>query len=237
MGILTEFVGGKSQVFKKKRYICKLKNEESKMKKVLILVAALFVGLQANAQLQVEGGYQHFFEQTQIQVGNTKNISESGWDGLFVGARYNVNLPWVSGLSVLPGLNFSFMFNKPEGANNASCREIALNIPVDIAYTYRVSSSVKLRGFTGPDFQIGLLNHAVVSGGNSTYSYNLYASTEYLNAARTRLNVSWGFGAGVVVNDKFTAHVRYELGMVNLSTAQYTKLFRNTLQIGVGYIF
>ncbi len=32
------------------------------MKKVLILVVALFVGLQAQAQLQVEGGYQHFFE-------------------------------------------------------------------------------------------------------------------------------------------------------------------------------
>ena len=207
------------------------------MKKVLILVVALFVGLQAQAQLQVEGGYQHFFEQSQVQLGNNKNISNGGWDGFYVGARYNIHLPWVSGLSVLPGVNFSFMFSKPENVNNGSFREIALNIPVDVAYTYQVSSSIQLRGFTGPAFQIGLLNHAVVHGGNSTLSYNLYASSDYMAAARARLNVGWGFGAGVIVSDKFTAHVRYELGMVNLTTAQYSKLFRNTLQVGVGYIF
>ena len=215
------------------------------MKKVLILVAALFVGIQAQAQLQVEGGYQHFFEQSQVQVGNNKNISNSGWDGFYVGARYNIHLPWVSGLSILPGANFSFMFSKNQpypfmflwNLVEPSFREIALNIPVDVAYTYQVSSSIQLRGFTGPAFQIGLLNHAVVHGGNSTLSYNLYASSDYMAAARTRLNVGWGFGAGVVVSDKFTAHVRYELGMVNLTTAQYSKLFRNTLQVGVGYIF
>jgi len=215
------------------------------MKKVLIVVAALFVGLQAKAQLQVEGGYQHFFEQSQTQDGGNKFINNGGGDGFYLGARYNIHLPWVSGLSVLPGANFSFMFSKNQpfpfmfalNLADPSFREIALNIPVDIAYTYQVSSSVKLRGFTGPDFQIGLLNHAVVHGGNSTHSYDVYASNEFVAAARTRLNVSWGFGAGVVVLDKFTAHVRYELGMVNLTTAQYSKLFRNALQVGVGYIF
>lgn len=215
------------------------------MKKVLILVAALFVGLQAKAQLQVEGGYQHFFEQSQTQGDGGKIISNGGWDGFYVGARYNIHLPWVSGLSILPGANFSFMFSKNQpypfmflwNLAEPSFREIALNIPVDVAYTYQVSSSVILRGFTGPAFQIGLVNHAVVSGGNSTHSYDIYAANERVTAARTRLNVGWGFGAGVVVSDKFTAHVRYELGMVNLTTAQYSKLFRNALQVGVGYIF
>ena len=72
------------------------------MKKVLILVAALFVGLQAQAQLQVEGGYQHFFEQSQVQVGNNKNISNGGWDGFYVGARYNIPLQYSPSLGVGP---------------------------------------------------------------------------------------------------------------------------------------
>ena len=70
------------------------------MKKVLILVVALFVGLQAQAQLQVEGGYQHFFEQSQVQVGNNKNISNGGWDGFYVGARYNIHLPKSRSISL-----------------------------------------------------------------------------------------------------------------------------------------
>lgn len=209
------------------------------MKKVLILVAALFVGLQANAQLQADGGYQHFFEQQRVKNDNSpdQSVSNYGWDGFYAGARYNIHLPWVSGLSVYPGLNVSFMFSRPWNVANTSMREIALNIPIDVAYTYQVSSALQVRGFAGPAFQVGLLNHAVTRGGNSTHSYNLYASSDYLNAARTRLNVSLGIGAGVVVVDRFTAHIRYDLGLVNLTTAQYSKLFRNTLQVGVGYIF
>ncbi len=208
------------------------------MKKVLILVAALFVGLQAQAQLQVEGGYQHFFEQSQVQLGKDKNISNSGWDGFYAGARYNIYLPWVSGLSVLPGVNFSFMFSKPENVNNASFREIALNVPVDVAYTFDLGA-VALRAFVGPTVQIGLLNHMVARGGNSTHSYNMYVNNDntYSVASRNRVNVSLGFGLGAVIADNFTAHVRYDLGLVNLTTAQYSKLFRNTLQVGVGYIF
>lgn len=207
------------------------------MKKVLILVAALFVGIQANAQLQADGGYQHFFEQTQFisPVDGSKTIDNSGWDGFYAGARYNINLP-VDGLSIMPGANFSFMFAKVKNTNNASMREIALNIPVDVAYTFDLGV-VSLRAFAGPTVQVGLLNHAVVTGGNSTHSYNMYASSEYAAAVRTRLNVSLGFGAAVILSDKFTGHIRYDLGLVNLTTAQYTKLFRNTLQIGVGYIF
>lgn len=207
------------------------------MKKVLILVATLFVGLQANAQLQVDGGYQHFFEQSQITLANSKNIVNSGWDGFYAGARYNIGLP-VHGLSIIPGANFSFMFSKEQNVNNANYREIALNIPVDVAYTLNFGI-VKVRAFAGPTVQVGLLNHLVSRGGNSSHSYNMYVDNDnpYSLNGRTRLNVSLGFGAAAVVKDSFTAHLRYDLGLVNLTTAQYTKLFRNTLQIGVGYIF
>ena len=202
------------------------------MKKVLILVAALFVGIQAHAQLQADGGYQHFFEQW--QYGDSK--TDTGWDGFYLGGRYNIGISQVAGLSVIPGANFSFMFNKV--ATDASCREIALNIPIDAAYTLDFGT-VQLRGFAGPSIQVGLLNHLVARGGNQTTSYNMYGDNgnNYVPGTRTRLNVSLGFGAAVVVRERFTGHIRYDLGLVNLTTAQYYKLFRNTLQVGVGYIF
>lgn len=202
------------------------------MKKVLILVAALFVGIQAHAQLQADGGYQHFFEQW--QYGDSK--TNTGWDGFYLGGRYNIGISQVAGLSVIPGANFSFMFNK--AADSASSREIALNIPVDVAYTLDWGA-VQLRAFAGPSFQVGLLNHVVAHVGNSSHSYNMYADNgnPYSLNTRTRLNVSLGFGAAVVVRERFTGHIRYDLGLVNLTTAQYWKLFRNTLQVGVGYIF
>ena len=207
------------------------------MKKVLILVAALFVGLQAQAQLQVDGGYQHFFEQTRATVLNQTTVNDYGWDGFYAGARYNIALP-VQGLSVIPGLNVSVMFNQMKDVDNANSREIALNVPVDVAYTFDLGA-VALRAFVGPTVQIGLLNHMVVRGGNSTHSYNMYVNNDntYSVASRNRVNVSLGFGLGAVIADNFTAHVRYDLGLVNLTTAQYSKLFRNTLQVGVGYIF
>lgn len=207
------------------------------MKKVLIIVAALFVGLQAKAQFQVDGGYQHFFEQSRITLANQTTVTEYGWDGLYAGARYNFQLP-VNGLSVIPGANISFMFNALKNIDNANSREIALNIPLDVAYTIDLGA-VELRGFAGPTIQVGLLNHLVSRGGNSTHSYNMYVSNDspYSLNTRTRLNVSLGFGVGAVILNNFTAHLRYDLGLVNLTTAEYTKMFRNTLQIGVGYIF
>ena len=208
------------------------------MKKVLILVAALLVGIQAHAQLQADGGYQHFFEHGRITdpVDNSSSAIHYGWDGFYLGGRYNLELPWVNGLSVLPGVNFSFMFNRV--ATNASGREVALNIPVDVAYTLDFGA-IQLRGFVGPNFQIGLTNSLVASGGNATTRYNMYADNgnPYALNTRGRVNVSLGLGAGIVVREHFTGHIRYDLGVVNLSTAQYTRLFRNTLQVGVGYIF
>ena len=208
-----------------------------RMKKVLILVAALFVGIQAHAQLQADGGYQHFFEQWQYRNGEDRgNHNGPDWDGFYVGGRYNINLPWVDGLSVIPGANFSFMFSKV--ATDASCREIALNIPIDAAYTLDLGT-LQLRGFAGPSIQVGLLNHMVARGGNQTTSYNMYGDNgnNYVLGTRTRVNVSLGIGAGFVVRERFTGHIRYDLGLANLTTAQYWKLFRNTLQVGVGYIF
>jgi len=73
------------------------------MKKVLLIIAALFVGMQAQAQIVADGGYFHAFE-------NGKNLTYSSpsQDGLFLGARYRVDLDdWMDGLTFIPGVNIS----------------------------------------------------------------------------------------------------------------------------------
>lgn len=207
------------------------------MKKVLILVAALFVGIQAHAQLQADGGYQHIFE-----IARQGDQSETdGWDGLFVGARYNIRLSsLVDGLSVQPGLNFSFAWSGNSNIKNVYARNIAINIPVHVAYTYAVTSDFKVIGFAGPTLQFGLLNQVVNKTDNPTTYTNLYKQYTVAGttvAARTPFNFYLGLGAGFVLLERFTLNAGIDFGLLNLTTGTGYKINWNVLKVGVGYIF
>lgn len=199
------------------------------MKKVLIIVAALFVGIQANAQLYVEGGYEHFFEHTH----NTNTTAEwPGWNGFFAGARYNFNLP-VRGLSLVPGVNLSFMFSNPTGVTNTHSNEIALNIPIHVAYTYPINNNIKLRAVGGPGMQIGLVNNTIYTVPGQTNITSNYVGL----GARNRFNLTLGLGAGVVISNHFLATLGFDFGLLNLTTANNFTLHRHALTLGFGYIF
>ena len=193
------------------------------MKKILLIVAALFVGMQAQAQLVADGGYFHGFEN-----GNTTYSSPS-LDGLFLGARYNVDLDnWMEGLSFVPGLNFSALRGKVMVANmvlpKTTVREIAVNLPLHIKYRYEFMSNFAVYGFAGPTLQLGLLN-------------NIVDKNKLGAAPRTPFNLYLGLGAGVEVSERIQVNVGFDFGLLNLTTGQNYKLHRNVLKIGIGYIF
>ena len=201
------------------------------MKKVLLIVASLLIGMQAHAQLAADGGYMHAFEH-----GNISYLGSSrGWDGFFVGGRYTIGLDnWVDGLGVAPGANVSFLWSRY--ANTVTGREIAINVPVHAVYSLDIMSDVKVKFLAGPTLQLGLVNNLVDRSNNSTTTYNMYKETA-LGAARTPFNLYLGLGAGIEVAQAIRVNVGSDFGLLNLTTGTNATLRRNILKIGVGYIF
>ena len=211
------------------------------MKKVLLIVAALFVGMQAQAQLVADGGYFHAWEN-----GKSLTYSSPSQDGLFLGARYNVDLDnWMDGLSFIPGLNFSALKGKVqrqiltawEVLPKTTTREIAINMPLQLKYQYEFMSSFAVYGFAGPTLQLGLLNNIVDKNDNSTMRYNMYKENKLLVSPRTPFNLYLGLGLGVEVAERIQVNAAFDFGLLNLTTGTNQKLHRNVLKIGIGYIF
>lgn len=206
------------------------------MKKVLLIVAALFLGLQAKAQLIAEGGYMHAFESA-----NTLYRTPSQ-GGLFVGARYHFNLEdLMDGLYADPGLNLSILSGKAQLENvilsNWSSREIALNMPLHVGYKYEILSDFSVYGFLGPTLQLGLMNNIIDRNDNASKRYNMYKDNGLGSAPRTPFNLYLGLGGGIEVAQHFRVNVAFDFGLLNLTTMSNARIRRNILKIGVGYAF
>ena len=161
------------------------------MKKLIVIAAALFVGLQANAQLIFNGGYLHQTESTTITGKNDGNedITLKGTDlldGFYAGAKYRIGLDGITeGLSIAPGANFSFMFGRHNALNGegfkediiddkAKMNQIALNVPFHVQYSYEFNPDFKLEAWAGPTFQLGLFDNVVDNDDNPSLLYNRF---------------------------------------------------------------
>ena len=185
------------------------------MKKVLLIVAALFVGLQANAQLRADGGFMHAMET--FNWNGTKDGHTL--DGGYLGAKYNIDLGnLVDGLSVEPGANLSLLFGKEDLViDNYTVSELALNVPVHVRYTYGLTGDFNVYGLVGPTFSYGLNMHAGIS--------------------RNPFNMYLGLAAGIEVAQMIHVNVGFDFGLLNMSSTSHLGIGRNVLKIGVGYIF
>ena len=213
------------------------------MKKLLIIVLAMFVGIQANAQFIFNGGYLHATENI---TKTTLAGSVSGTnllDGFYAGAKYRIGLDGITqGLSFAPGANFSFLFGKEAGVpdildgNNTT--EVALNIPLHVQYLLELTPDFKLEAWAGPTFQLGIYNRTINGDNNPTYIYNQYKAISGTNIpARNRVNLFLGLGVGVEVAELVHVNVGYDFGLLNMSTGTDTKITRGLLRIGLAYNF
>lgn len=232
------------------------------MKKFIVVAAALLMGLQANAQLIFNGGYLHETENTSIKENDTELKGTDVLDGFYLGAKYRIGLDGIAeGLSVAPGANFSFMFGRHNSLddkdivdNRARMNQIALNIPVHVQYMYEFTPDFKLEAWAGPTFQLGLFDTVIDSDDNPSILFNRYKvidpsgifgdaigtliNENYRNqAALNRINLLLGLGIGVEVAERVHVNVGYDFGVLNLSTANNSKVTRGYLRVGLGYNF
>lgn len=198
------------------------------MKKLFVMAFALLLGAQAHAQLAVEAGYQHAFENW--TVGQKKS---NPLDGVYAGVSYRLGLDrMVEGLSFVPAVDLSVLYGNffvDEWKNY----EIAVDVPLQIRYSYDVASDFCLFGLFGPALEYGLVNR-VKAGGNS---YNLYVSdnaTEYL---RNRLQLYMSIGGGFEVAQTIRVQIGFDLGLLDLNPSSSWKITRHRLKVGAAWLF
>ena len=217
------------------------------MKKLLVIAAALLIGMQANAQLIFNGGYLHATENLKKTTSLGTQDGVNVLDGFYAGAKYRIGLDGITeGLSLAPGANFSFLFGKeagiPDAIDDAKTTEVALNVPIHVQYLFEITPDFKLEAWAGPTFQLGLYDRVIDTDDNPTMIYNQYKAipgTVKSRAidARNLINLYLGIGLGVEVSELIHVNAGYDFGLLNLTTDPNGKVTRGLLRIGLGYNF
>ena len=227
------------------------------MKKIyfILAAAAMFLAVDANAQLQVGAGYNHGTRTERIA---DEDDSED-LDGFYLEATYGLNLVekgWGT-LALEPGVRFTYLGDAESDTESgykvkSAFNETYLDIPVHVKYSYDLGT-VKLSAFAGPVFSMGLTSVAkasvsgegvdyvikyhnysgktITKGEGSSSSVNPDGLTDY-----GRFDIKLGLGIGATFMEKFNVKVGYNIGMLNRYTGeQLRKDYKHKMHTGVFY--
>lgn len=162
--------------------------------------------------------------------------------GIEFGAIYN--LPVVANFYIEPGLKLYYNtysankflgdgFEYDESFDSLSMRKFGMRIPVMAGYHFDFTDNVKVSVFTGPELEIGLAAKEHLKEGAYSVSESVYGEMGGMN----RIDLSWGFGAGVTYR-KIYIGVSGTVGMLNmLKDGEGLKFHENRASITLGYNF
>ena len=211
------------------------------MKKIyfILAAAALFIAVDANAQLGVGVGYNLL--NTTYTVGDDSD--DDSLNGFYVEATYDYNFldeNWGK-LGVQPGIRYTFGAETDNDDHiRTSLAEHYLDVPVHVKYAYEaIPSKLDVYAFAGPVFSIGLSSAFSASAEDvATVKTNNYKDTDY-----GRFDIKFGIGAGVTVVEKLNVKFGYNIGMLNRYTGKQIsdnlkyKTHTGVFYLGVGFNF
>ena len=207
----------------------------------ILVAAAMFVAVDAKAQLGVGVGYNLLNTTTTV----ADESESSSLNGFYIETEYNFNLldeQWGT-LGIQPGIRYTFA-GESEKAElygekvRLSVAEHYLDIPVQVKYGYEViSSKLNINAFAGPIFSIGLASIVKGSMDDSVVKANAYKDSDY-----GRFDLKIGVGVGVDLFEKLNVKVGYNFGLLNRYTGEQIdeykyKIHTGVFYVGVGYIF
>lgn len=203
------------------------------MKKLLLTLAVIVAATTtANAQLGVTAGYLN--QTNTAKAGNSS--SEVNFNGGFAGVEFKV--PVIGDISIVPGVNASFLFSKPNESSifglssKGQYTDINLNVPIEVRYDLNIAPDTDFFVYAGPNISYGL---------NAKYKYegSLTGKTvmDLYGDNYSRINVGANFGFGFVILDNIQGKVGYNLGLVDRSKSNDVKLTTSWLSLGVAYLF
>ena len=216
------------------------------MKKVFAFLAAtvLFAGM-ASAQLGVNVGYAPQTFTSTYTNGNNSTTTTSSMTGFFAGVNYNA--PLTGDLNISVGLQGRF--NTSSDTTTATVvvagasvenhnTQLLLDVPVLFNYGFNLSSAAKLSVFVGPTISYALsgktktVTTVTVLGTSTTNETE--ADWYGDNSNRKNLDVSATLGV-VLSYNQFRLFGGYNMGLLNLTSADNTTLKASNVFFGVGY--
>lgn len=212
------------------------------MKKVLSVffaAALMLLATESYAQIYFAAGYINAQDKSVLseKITNTTTTEKVDLNGVYAGAYYNMNLGFVDDLGLAPGIYVTTLFGKKDGISH---RDLAVNIPVNLTYSFDITNDFKVFGFGGPALSFGLVKKASYTFEGTTHTTD-YFNKDYGRTFR-RANVLLGLGAGFEVAELIQVSVGAELGLIpqykfenELGGARYTRPYQ--LKLGVGYRF
>lgn len=213
------------------------------MKKIcfILVAAAMFIAMDAKAQLGVGVGYNLL--NTKATVADESDSDEL--NGFYVEATYDINFldeNWGR-LGIQPGLRYTFGAETESEEvlgvkTRASFTEHYLDVPVLVKYGYdAIPSKLNVHAFAGPVFSVGLASDIKLSADGESEKSSNYKDSDY-----GRFDLKFGIGAGVTIVEKFNVKLGYNFGLLNRYTGEQIedykiKMHTGVFYIGVGYNF
>lgn len=200
----------------------------------LVAVAAT----SAFAQLSVGAGYLSNTQKYSYTSGSTTTTTPTTTNGFYVGADYGLDLGQGLGLSA--GLKGAFLFGSKEtdflvGTATTKSTEIYLAVPVLANYSYAITNDFKVFAYAGPSVAFGLSSKAKTT---NTVNDDVTTTDNYGDDSDYgRVNVFLGAGIGVDVMNTIRIKAGYDIGLLNRSSADNTKINDAQWSVGVAYLF
>lgn len=213
------------------------------MKKIFTFVAVaamLLIAGNANAQLGLHVGYAPQNYLSKYTSGSTTVSDTSKMTGFFVGADYNINL--TGDLNVSLGLQGRYNTSSESSTllgvtTKVDKTQVLLDVPILFNYGLSLSDALKLSVFAGPTITYALSGNTktTVSGSpagilDGTTENNWYGDNSNLK----NLDVAVSLGVAVTFSD-IKIFGGYNMGLLNLTTADNTTYKGSNLFLGIGY--
>ena len=210
------------------------------MKKVLMTLALVAVAAtSAFAQISVGAGYLANTQKTAVTSGSTTTTVAEASQGFYAGADYTFDLG--QGLGLVAGLKGAFLF-VPEheillGAATSKTNEMYLAVPIQCNYSYVLSNDLKLFAYAGPSLSFGLSSKTVTTD-KTGITNSVNTNDNYGDGSDYgKFNVLLGAGVGVDVMNTIRIKAGYDIGLLNRSSADDTKINDAQWYVGVAYLF
>lgn len=216
------------------------------MKKVFAIFAAtvLFAGM-ASAQLGINVGYAPQTFKTTYTSGSTSTTSTMNLNGFFAGVNYNINLTGDLGVSL--GANYRQNFGTDNdglgiGIAGATVEnkhsQSLVDVPILFNYGLKLTDALKLSVFVGPTVSFALAGntHSTVTTTVLGVSSTTESDNDWYgdNSNRKKLDISGTVGVNVQYN-AFRLFGGYNMGFLNLTDADNTKMKASNWFVGIGY--
>lgn len=216
------------------------------MKKIIVFAAALLLGLNAFAQLNVGGGYMYEYAPWRDR-GEGKGTTEER-HGVYAGVSYNFNITSF-GLGIAPGAYFSWTggVNRLRSGRKdidrlddyvarRGTRHMAVTLPVHVTYSMDLGPGT-LFAYAGPAFQVGLSHKSYTNGKGidgrfREVSDNHFGRNYDYRACDLRLGTGFGYRWRFL-----QAHVGVDFGLIDRAPGDLQSNHIHSIYMGAAYVF